>query len=198
MASPDYSRMRRETCYEIIARRKFEIGRCECGNCNHRVTIDNHHHFDFDHIEPWLKPRVNGRRVGIAELAKRGQIKKVKEELPKCRLLLVTCHRDWSRHQRKLGFHFPPLQGEWTLHSQPWDLPEIQRQVEDEEGEKYVHFGISTSRREGDWVVSRDHNLQLLSCYNISTGKWYGWHPTVGFYEDTGPESLVRAMKHTH
>jgi hypothetical protein len=198
MTRNQYFSERRQICYEIILRRKLEIGKCECGRCNHTVTLDNHHHFDFDHIDPTTKMRIGRVRVGVAHFARWGWISKLKQELPKCRLLHTTCHRDWTREQRKQGLDFPALKVEWSLFEQPYDLAAIQREEEEREGEAFAHFGLSCWRKEGGWAVLRDHNLEFLSCIRISDGKMYGWYPTVGFYEDTGPYSLQRAIMNTN
>ena len=175
MKSRFTSKQRRMICQEMSTRRKLEIGQCQCGTCDNRVTIDNLHHFDFDHIDPSTKVD------SISNLVRHGHIDRLKKEIPKCRLLFVTCHRDHTKEQQRHGFGFPALQLQWSLDRQP----------SNQDGDFIF--------KEGDFFVTRDRNLHIIRCTRISTGKEYRWHQDIGYYEYTGPWSLLHAMtKETH
>ena len=176
-------------CREIVTRSKLDIAQCECGSCSNKVTIDNLHLFDFDHLDPSTK------LDSISNLARHGRVDRLIEELRKCRLLFVTCHRNHTKDQQQHGYGFPAVQLEWTFEKQPISQEEIERAWSTlEDDDLPVVLGFSYIFRERDFIVTRDKNLHVIRCQRISDGKEYEWHQDVGYYEYTGSMSLVRAL----
>ena len=67
---------------------KCEIGQCKL--CTRKVTLETCHAFDFDHRQESTKIIMISR---IYYLSKTEYEKHLKEEIPKCDLLCVNCHR---------------------------------------------------------------------------------------------------------
>ena len=119
------------------------------------------------------------------------------QELPKCRLLHVTCHRDHTKEQQRHGYGFPAVQIEPDLFNPMRTEGDLRKQWAElwpYDHEPPTVIGYGTLGREDDFVVSRDENLHVNWCRRISTGKRYKWHRLVGYYEDTDPQALSKLI----
>ena len=91
---------RNDTRSNYVMRRKLEIGKCQCGTCDRKVTEGNFMCFDFAH-----KPGMGD----IHKVASVGRIsggpRYIEAEIAKCRLLWCECHKrletDPGRFSRK-------------------------------------------------------------------------------------------------
>ena len=77
--------MKRDRCYKLVNEEKLKIAKCSI--CDIAVTEETTRCFDFDHID------MNTKTDTISNLCSKCSIKKIKEEIDKCRLLCCNCHR---------------------------------------------------------------------------------------------------------
>ena len=71
-----------------VMRRKLQIGKCECGTCDNKITMGNFMCFDFAH-----KPGM-GDIHKVANVGKiSGGPREIEAEIAKCRLLFCECHK---------------------------------------------------------------------------------------------------------
>ena len=189
------TRIRRERNREYVIREKLAVGRCECGSCDHRVTIESHELFHFDHIDPSTKV------AGLSKMANNGgPLAGVIAERAKCRLLYHKCHNKRTAEQRQLGFRFPPVIIDWDLFSLPSSLQDIDNRLfaHDPVGDDIVHFARATILKEGEFLVTRNDDGHVLHCHRISDGISFGWHKDIGYYEDMMPNALLQALLNKH
>jgi len=81
----------RQRNYEYRCKRKIDIGGCQNSHCKDVFDSDNLMFYEFDHIDRESKTRCVSKM--------NGSLKKVEEEIQKCRLLCGYCHRNHTREQ---------------------------------------------------------------------------------------------------
>jgi hypothetical protein len=190
-----FNQIARERNREYLLREKLAVGRCECGDCDHRVTIESHELFHFDHIDPSTKVG------GLSWLANQGvPLERLVSERAKCKLLYYKCHKKRTAKQQQLGFKFPEVVIEWDLFSLPSPLQDIDNRLfaHDPIGDDIIHFSRSTMRKEGEFLVTRNDDGHVMSCHRISDGVSFCWHKDVGYYEDMVPNALLQALLNKH
>ncbi len=79
----------------FLIQEKLRIG--ECIDCKRRVTIDNFSAFEFDHIPGATKRRNLSQMISYS-------FDNILEELEKCQLRCVCCHRKITEVRRLEGF----------------------------------------------------------------------------------------------
>jgi hypothetical protein len=91
---------RNDTKTNYVLRRKLEIGKCECGTCDRKVTEGNFMCLDFAH-----KPELGDIHKVACVGRVSGGPRYIEAEIAKCRLLFCECHKkletDPGRFSRK-------------------------------------------------------------------------------------------------
>jgi hypothetical protein len=166
MLKKDNDRQRMLKAKQFVAQRKLEIGKCQCGECDHVVTKDNLKLFEFDHIDP------RDKKLPISHMARgRYSIEAIQEELKKCQLLWYQCHH--KKTVQDASNAMPPFlrQSELFTDSDQFDVHalEVRSFVE----RQLAKTNTIACCEEDGFIVNRLSNGEAISCIRKRDNQYF-------------------------
>jgi len=166
MLKKDKDRQRMLEGRRFVNERKLQIGRCQCGECDHVVTPDNLKLFEFDHINPADK------KLTISEMVKsRYSVEAIKEELKNCQLLWYQCHQ--IKTVRDAAGGMPPFfrQSELFTDRNKFDVHALDVRSFVEQEHKVSNFIACCE--EDSFIVNRLANGEAISCIRKRDNQYF-------------------------